>query len=92
MKRFSPVSGVYGSMKVPIWTSLSVIQEKMFDPEGSLRPMYLSYIDLPHFYDHNEFGYDFINALHESKDIDIFSLESVQILVDSQMDHWYRIN
>lgn len=59
------------------------IEEAMFDKEGSLRPMELNLIDLPHFYSHNYIGFDFITALTKSDDIEIFGLSTVQILIDA---------
>lgn len=47
---------------------------------------------MPFIYHPTQQGFDFIYALTQSEDLDIFMLKSVQIVIDSHADYWYRIN
>ena len=63
----------------------------MFEKQGTFQPMNLRYLDMPFFYHHSELGFEFVNALEECENLDLFKLPSVQIMIDSQMDYWYNV-
>ena len=54
--------------------------------------MQLLYFDLPELYSKTDEGMDFIFALEENDDLELFALKSVQILIDVQHDYWSVIN
>ena len=54
--------------------------------------MSLQYLDMPFVYNQTEQGYDLIYSLRKCKNISIFDLKSVQILIDQQNDVWKKIS
>ena len=54
--------------------------------------MTLKYLDMPFIYRPTKQGFDFIYALTKAEDLDLFSLKSVQIVIDSHASYWYRRN
>ena len=54
--------------------------------------MTLQYLDLPYLYRPTVQGFDFIYALTECENMEIFTLKSVQIIIDCHARYWDRIN
>lgn len=50
------------------------------------------YFDLPFIHQHTEEGMDFLEALKHNANIDLFSKESVQILITKHWDRWKFFN
>ena len=48
-------------------------------------------LDIPHIYSKTPEGIDFIYAL-KNTDLSNFALPSVQIIIDSQLDYWGKVN
>ena len=88
----SPSMGDYALLKTEIWVPESDIRKKIFDSSQPLQPMEMNYLDIPIIYRPTQQGFDFVYALTKSKDLNLFSSKSVQIVIDSQMRYWYRIN
>ena len=84
--------GDYALLKTEIWVPESDIRNKIFDSSQPLQPMEMNYLDIPIVYRPTQQGFDFVYALTKSKDLNLFSSKSVQIVIDSQMRYWYRIN
>ena len=69
--------GTFGYLVTDVWSTESKIQKELFEEDGAMYPMNLTYIDVPHLYQHSEIGYKFIDALHKCKKLDLFALGSV---------------
>lgn len=54
--------------------------------------MNLLELDLPQLHKRTPAGDDFMYALSRCQDIEFYSLKSVQILIDSHIKYWIRIN
>ena len=55
----------------------------MFEAEGALQPISTEYLDILYLYKDTPNGMDFIASLTEVDDIELFSNEVVQILIDN---------
>ena len=82
----------YGLMYTNIWVPESDIREKLFDPKQALSPMNLQYLDLPYIFGPTRKGFDFIYALSQCENMDIFTLKSVQIVIDCHARYWDKLN
>ena len=83
--------GDYGCLQAKVWASEVEIKKDIFERRGTLMPMRLFYLDIPYIYDFNELGISFMTALHKCNDTKIFSLKSVQILIEThrrKMNKW----
>ena len=54
--------------------------------------MVLNFIDIPNLYRNTVEGEKFIYALNDCEDLKIFSLRSVQIIIDCHYRHWKWLN
>ena len=54
--------------------------------------MNLQYLDMPYITRPTQAGFDFIYALAECENLDIFNLKSIQIIIDCHARYWDRIN
>ena len=54
--------------------------------------MNMRYLDIPYIYRPNQQGFEFIYALTECDEMELFNLASVQIVIDCHADYWNRIN
>ena len=84
LKEKSPSMGYYGKMETKIWEPESSIKNELFDKSKALQPMCLQYLDAPFVHSQTDLGYDFVDSLRKCKDITVFDLKSVQILIDHQ--------
>ena len=73
--------GTYGMLRTPIWTPESEIVDAMFDKDGALQPMFLTYFDVPGIYLPTPTGMDFVKALAHTDEVDLFKYKSVQIII-----------
>ena len=89
-----PSMGDYGSLSTKIWVAENEIKDVLFDNKKALQPMMLNYLDLPHIFRDTEDGFNFMYALNNigDRDLDIFGLKSVQIMIDLQFIKWGKIN
>lgn len=71
-------------MQTKIWEPESSIKNELFDMNKALQPMCLQYLDAPFVHTQTDLGYDFVDSLRKCKDITVFDLKSVQILIDHQ--------
>ena len=78
--------GEYGCMYTKVWVPENHIREELFDEKGALSPMMLEYLDLPYIFRLSVKGYAFIEALAKCNNMEIFTLKSVQIVVDLHAD------
>ena len=53
--------------------------------------MSLQYLDIPYLYYGTPAGNDFIIGLGKCKDLSIFGLSSVQIIIENHNAHWKKI-
>ena len=90
--KYCPAMEEYGLMYTNIWVPESDIREKLFDPKQALSPMNLQYLDLPYIFAPTYKGFDFIYALSKCNNMDIFTLKSVQIVIDCHARYWDRLN
>ena len=44
--------------------------------------MSMQYVDIPNIYQHTDEGMDFMKALKVTEDLEIFSLKSIQIIIE----------
>lgn len=84
--------GVYGLLKTKVWVKEDEIKDEMFEKQGAMLPMLLLYIDIPYLYYNSHVGMKFIEALGECNDYSVFSLCSIQIIIDSHNRYWRKIN
>ena len=75
-----------------IWTAESNIGKELFDENEALQPMDLRYLDIPYVFCPSQDGFNFIDALVECPELEIFGLHSVQILIDSHHFYWKKVN
>ena len=54
--------------------------------------MNLQYLDLPYIFNPTRKGFDFIYALSHCENMDIFTLKSVQIVIDCHARYWDKLN
>ena len=54
--------------------------------------MDLQFLDMPYIFRQTQDGFDFIYALTECKDLELFNLKSIQVLIDTHAAYWDRIN
>ena len=55
-------------------------------------PMKLEYIDIPDLFRNTAEGFDFIYALNKTKNLDLFAIKTVQIIIDHQWKYWRVAN
>ena len=88
--RESPEYGEYGYSLCPLWVEESRVTDQVFEPDSTLQPMSMTYLDIPYLYTRTEQGYKFLDSV-ASADTELFSHAAVQILVDEQLSYWlYR--
>ena len=73
--------GEFGMLRSEIWSPEKKIVNEMFDKSGALLPMYMQYFDMPEIYQPSLAGMDFIYALAECKDVDLFKNKSIQMII-----------
>lgn len=69
--------GEYSFLFTQVWAPESTIKAQIFDENQALQPMYLQFIDMPYIFTNTQDGFDFIYALTECRDIELFGLKSV---------------
>lgn len=66
------------------------MKDKLYESKGALQPMSMQYLDIPNIFRHTAEGMDFMTALKETEDIEIFGLKSIQILIESHQQYWLK--
>ena len=84
--------GDYGLLFTEVWTPEQKMKDELFEKDGSLTPMVLNFIDIPNLHKNTAQGRQFIYALNDCEDLKIFSLRSVQIIIDCHYRHWRWLN
>ena len=84
--------GEYARMFTSIWAPETLIRDKLFNAKKSLQPMQLEYLDMPHVFKPNKAGFEFIYGLNKCEELEIFNLKSVQIIIDSHIAYWNKLN
>ena len=84
----APAVGEYGMLATKIWAPESAIKKDLFDRSKALQPMDMKYLDIPFIFRPTHEGFEFIDALLETNQLEIFGLKSVQTIIDSHHDHW----
>lgn len=71
--------GEYGIMETSIWAPEKQTKAKMFDKSGTIAPMNLMYLDVPHMYNKTKVGMDLMYTLAkvEEANIALFQNKSV---------------
>jgi len=84
----------YGYRVAPVWGRVSDIDAEMFKRSRPREPTRFEIVDLPGLHEQSDLckGREFIEALIECKDLEFFTIRTVQILVDHHYYYWYRIN
>ena len=54
--------------------------------------MNMQYLDLLYIFRQTNDGFDFIYALTESDDLEIYGISSVQIIIDRHHAYWWKFN
>ena len=67
----------YGVIDIDSCTPREDIKEIMFEDEGSMVPMKLQFYDIPLLHTNCREGINFIFALHEQNNVDIYALKSI---------------
>ena len=75
--------GEHARLFTTIWGSEDEIKEKLFDKTKELQPMELMFLDMPYVCKQNKDGYNFVKALAECPDLELFGRKSVQIIIDT---------
>ena len=58
----------------------------------SQKTMIMRYVDVPRLHQTNDEGRDFINALAANPNIELFDLESIQLMINAQQKHWLKLD
>lgn len=82
--------GEYGVLETKVMVPEGEIKEQLFTKEGTIMPMNLMYLDVPHMFCNTKVGMDLMYTLAKVENIELFQKKSVQILIDNQYAYWYK--
>ena len=86
MSKMSEVKKVsYGAVAAKACGSEHEIVDELYRSVGPKKPFDNYFFDIPYLHSSDEIGVSFIEALDAYPDIDIYSYESIQMLIDF---HW----
>ena len=80
----------YGAIHIDSCMPIKEIKQKMFKEDGAMVPMKLHFYDIPLIFRNCKEGYDFIFALHEQTDVDIYAKKSIQRIITYHWQCWKK--
>ena len=79
-----------GLCVINAWASEKVMQRKLFEEEGHLKPYRMKYFDIPLIVNQCQEGMDFMEALRATKNDSIFGRPSVQSIIQIHWNFWNK--